>query len=114
MPLDWDYGEILDTCETWIAASGGEPKGLLILRRRSGDLYLESIATLPSAAGNGHGTAMMSAAFQRARSLGLPEIRLVTNALNPALAWYKRLGFVIEREQDLGDRTVVHMVAAVS
>lgn len=114
MPLDWDYGEILDTCETWIAASGGEPKGLLILRRRSGDLYLESIATLPSAAGNGHGTAMMSAAFQRARSLALPEIRLVTNALNPALAWYKRLGFMIEREQDLGDRTVMHMVAAVS
>jgi RimJ/RimL family protein N-acetyltransferase len=111
MPLDWDYGEILDACETWIAASGGEPKGLLILRRRPDDLYLESIATLPSAAGNGHGGAMMSAAFERARSLGLPRIRLVTNALNPALEWYKRVGFVVEREEDLGDRTAVHMMA---
>jgi RimJ/RimL family protein N-acetyltransferase len=113
MPLDWDYGEILDTCEAWIAASEGEPKGLLVLRRRLDDLYLESIATLPSAAGNGHGKAMMSAAFERARTLGLPEIRLVTNALNPALAWYKRLGFVVEREEDRGDRTAVHMVAPV-
>ena len=113
MPLDWNYGDILETCEAWIAASGGEPKGLLILRRRTGDLYLESIATLPSAAGGGHGKAMMSATFERARALGLPEIRLVTNALNPALAWYKRLGFVVEREEDMGDRTAVHLVAAV-
>jgi RimJ/RimL family protein N-acetyltransferase len=113
MPLDWNYGVILDTCEAWIAASGGEPKGLLILRRRPQDLYLESIATLPSAAGNGHGRAMMSATFERARALALPEIRLVTNARNPALAWYKRLGFVVEREQELGDRTAVHLVAPV-
>jgi len=113
MPLDWNYGVILDTCEAWIAASGGEPKGLLILRRRPQDLYLESIATLPSAAGSGHGRAMMAATFERARALALPEIRLVTNALNPALAWYKRLGFVVEREQELGDRTAVHLVAPV-
>jgi len=113
MPLAWDYGEILETCEAWIAASRGEPKGLLILRRRPDHLFLESIATLPSAAGNGHGTAMMSAAFERASALDLPEIRLMTNALNPALAWYKRLGFVVEREEDLGDRTAVHMMAPV-
>lgn len=113
MPLDWDYGEILDTCEAWIAATDSGPKGLLILRRRPGDLYLESIASLPSAAGGGHGKAMMSATFERARSLGLPEIRLMTNGLNPALAWYKRLGFVVEREDDLGDRVAVHLVAPV-
>jgi ribosomal protein S18 acetylase RimI-like enzyme len=56
---------------------------------------------------------MMSATFERARSLGLTEIRLMTNGLNPALAWYKRLGFVVEREDDLGDRTAVHLVAPV-
>lgn len=108
-PLAWDYGEILDECEAWIAP--GED-GLLILRRGSAELYVESIATLPAASGTGLGKAMMRAAFARARGLGLPTVRLMTNARNPALAWYKRLGFVIEREEDMGDRLAVHMAAA--
>ena len=57
----------------------------------------------------------MQATFDRARALGLPEIRLMTNARNPALGWYKRLGFVLDREENMGgDRIAVHMVATVA
>lgn len=108
-PLGWDYRVVLGECEAWLAPDGN---GLLILRRRPDDLYVESIATLPAATGSGLGRAMMEATFRRARALALPKVRLMTNARNPALAWYKRLGFVVEREEDLGDRTAVHLVAA--
>lgn len=114
MPLDWDYARILAECEVWVCSRDGAPAGALILRRGKRDLYLESIATVPGAAGTGLGRAMMVAAFDRARALGLPEIRLKTNALNPALAWYNQLGFAVEREEILADRTAVHMVAAVA
>lgn len=111
IPLEWDYGDVLATCEAWLSPGRD---GLLILRRRPDDLYVESIATLPAAAGTGLGAAMMRAAFDRARALATPRLRLLTNSRNPALAWYKRLGFVVEREEERGDRTAVHLVAEMS
>lgn len=111
IPLEWDYGDVLATCEAWLSPGRD---GLLILRRRPDDLYVESIATLPAAAGTGLGAAMMRAAFDRARALALPRMRLLTNSRNPALAWYKRLGFVVEREEERGDRTAVHLVAEIA
>jgi RimJ/RimL family protein N-acetyltransferase len=112
MPLRWDYASVLAECEAWLSPNSD---GLLILRRAADYLYLESIATLPAAAGSGLGKAMMQATFDRARALGLPEIRLMTNARNPALTWYKRLGFVLDREENMGgDRIAVHMVAKVA
>ncbi len=112
MPLRWDYASVLAECEAWLAPNS---HGLLILRRAAGYLYLESIATLPAVAASGLGKAMMQATFDRARALGLPEIRLMTNARNPALGGYKRLGFVLDREENMGgDRIAVHMVATVA
>ena len=110
-PLEWDYGQVLAECEAWLSPNSD---GLLILRRQPDHLFLESIGTLPSAAGTGLGIAMMQATFARARALGLPKVRLLTNSLNTALAWYKRLGFVVEREDNMGDRTAVYLAARVA
>lgn len=110
-PLEWDYGQVLAECEAWLSPNSD---GLLILRRAADHLFLESIGTLPSATGTGLGSAMMQATFARARALGLPRIRLLTNSLNPALEWYKRLGFVVEREDNMGDRTAVYLAAEVA
>jgi len=110
-PLEWDYGQILEQCEAWLSPNRD---GLLILRREPDHVFLESIGTLPTAAGTGLGNAMMQATFARARALGLREVRLLTNSLNPALAWYKRLGFVVEREENMGDRTAVYLAAKVA
>ncbi len=112
IPLAWDYAAILRECEVWVAGPQSEPDGVLILRR-AGDLVLESIATSPEKSGTGLGRILMDAAFERARALGLPAVRLVTNARNPAVAWYRRLGFRPEREAADGERVIVHMTKAM-
>ena len=109
IPLEWDYGKVLEECEVWLDESGGSLRGVLILRIREEDLFLESIATAPEAAGSGRARLLMEAAFERARELGLNRIALITNSLNPALAWYKRMGFSVELEDIQPQRMVIHM-----
>jgi len=109
IPLEWDYGKVLEECEVWLDESDGSLRGVLILRVREVDLFLESIATAPEAAGSGRARLLMEATFERARELGLNRIALITNSLNPALAWYKRMGFSVELEDIQPQRTVIHM-----
>ncbi|OCW59420.1 GNAT family N-acetyltransferase [Hoeflea olei] len=113
IPLEWDYGQILEECEVWFDEDGGELNGVLILRLQPDRLFLESIATAPSAAGQGRGRALLDATFARARELGLARVGLITNSLNPALGWYKRAGFSVDREDPQPGRVVVYMSAPV-
>jgi GNAT superfamily N-acetyltransferase len=113
IPLEWDYGEILENCEVWFDESGGSLIGVLIFRVLETELFLESIATAPDSAGTGRGRLLFEATFERARKLGLKRIGLITNSLNPALAWYKRMGFLVELEDVQPDRRVIHMSAVV-
>ena len=65
-------------------------------------LLLENVAVLPSAQGTGVGAALLEFAEQRARSLGVPEIRLYTNAaMTENIAWYPRHGY---RETGRGEQ----------
>ena len=109
IPLEWDYGKVLEECEVWLDESRGSLRGVLILRIREDDLFLESIATAPEAAGSGLGRLLLQATFDRARELGLDRVALITDSLNPALAWYKRMGFLVELEDIQPQRTVIHM-----
>tara|TARA_R110000850_G_scaffold10100_10_gene36345 strand:+ start:305 stop:757 length:453 start_codon:yes stop_codon:yes gene_type:complete len=113
IPLEWDYGEILDNCEVWFDESGSVLTGVLIFRVLETELFLESIATAPDSAGTGRGRLLLEATFERARELGLKRIGLITNSLNPALSWYKRMGFSVDREDVQPDRSVIHMSAVV-
>ncbi len=109
IPLEWDYGKILEECEVWFDESGGSLKGVLILRVLSEVLFLESIATAPETAGSGTGRLLLEATFERARELGLNRVGLITNSLNPALSWYKRIGFMVDQEDVRPGRSVIHM-----
>ncbi len=113
IPLEWDYGAILDECEVWFDEEAEVLIGVLILRVRPDQLFLESIATAPQAAGSGRGRLLLEATFERARELGLNRVALITSSLNPAPAWYKRVGFKIDREDVKPGRVVVHMSAYV-
>lgn len=113
IPLEWDYGLVLDECEVWLDESNGSLNGVLILRILTGELFLESIATAPRAAGSGRGRALLEATFDRARELGLNRVGLITNGLNPALSWYKRMGFAVDLEEVQPGRRVIHMSAVV-
>lgn len=113
MPLEWDYGAILRDCEIWLDEANNVLQGVLILKPMEDRLFLTSIATLPEAAGSGRGRALMLAAFERARELGKNRVGLITNSRNPAVPWYKRTGFSVDREDLLPDRSVLHMSASV-
>lgn len=113
IPLEWDYRAIMEECEVWLDESEGLLLGVLILRVMEDELFLESISTAPNIAGSGHGKALLCATFERARELGLKRVGLITNGLNPALSWYKRMGFVVDLEEAQPDRSVIHMSAVV-
>ncbi|MFJ1545652.1 GNAT family N-acetyltransferase [Streptomyces sp. NPDC088246] len=76
--------------------------GVLVLVPHDDHLFLESVAVHPDAAGRGVGRRLLAHVDAYARSLGLPEIRLYTNALmweNQKL--YPRYGYeLVERRVD--------------
>ena len=81
----------------------GEPvRGLVVVVPEADHLYLDAIAVRPDARGTGLGRALLRWVEARARQLGLPEVRLLTNALmweNQKL--YERYGYeVVERRAD--------------
>ena len=81
----------------------GEPViGLVVIEGRGDHLFLDSIAVHPDAHGTGVGRRLLEFVDARARALGLPEVRLYTNALmweNQEI--YPRVGYeVVERRVD--------------
>ncbi|MEU5402498.1 GNAT family N-acetyltransferase [Streptomyces sp. NPDC005963] len=76
---------------------GNPVRGVIVLLPQDDHLLLESVAVHPEAHGKGLGRALLGFAESRARELGLPEIRLYTNALmteNQTL--YPRYGYELE------------------
>lgn len=111
LPLKWDYDGIFSATEVWSVRDKGQLVGVLILRPREDDLYLESVATLPQVQGGGYGNAMLNATEFRARDWGYRAIRLVTGEkLTQNVDWYQRKGFHVENLERLPDRTLVHMI----
>ncbi|MFE4620776.1 MULTISPECIES: GNAT family N-acetyltransferase [Streptomyces] len=81
----------------------GDPvAGLVVVIPEVDHLYLDEVAVHPDAQGTGLGRVLMEWVEARARQLGLPEVRLLTNAMmweNQKL--YERYGYeVVERRAD--------------
>lgn len=110
LPLLADYAQIFRDCEVWVAEAGGL-SAVLILEPRTEDLLIWSIATSPERQTTGLGKAMLAAAEVRARELGLAVIRLYTGAtLRHLIDWYGRHGYTVERNEELSDRAITHMM----
>jgi GNAT superfamily N-acetyltransferase len=96
-PMHADYAAAVATGEAYLAvtaAGAGAVVGLLILVPEPDHLLLENVAVRPSAQGTGIGSRLLEFAEERARELGLSEIRLYTHELmteNQAL--YARRGY---------------------
>jgi ribosomal protein S18 acetylase RimI-like enzyme len=78
--------------------------------REPDHLLVENVAVLPAFQGRGLGRRLMAHAETLAGSMGLGEIRLYTNqrfAENVAL--YRKLGYAVDREEDVGVGIAVHM-----
>jgi ribosomal protein S18 acetylase RimI-like enzyme len=111
IPLQADYQAIMRDMEVWLATSGEQLAGALILDPRADDLLIWSIAIDPSGQGRGLGRSLLAAAEARAREIGHSTVRLYTGtALGHLVGWYARHGYAVERIEALSDRSITHMI----
>ncbi len=80
-----------------------------MLEPRTDHLYLDTVAVRPDAQGAGLGRLLLEFTEARARALGLPEIRLFTNAMmweNQTI--YPRLGYETVERRVTGPYDRIH------
>jgi len=102
-PMEADHAADVAAGKVFVAqAPGGPVVGLVVLEVFKDHLFLDSIAVHPDAHGTGVGRRLLRFVDARARALGLPEVRLYTNALmweNQRI--YPKYGYeVVERRVD--------------
>ncbi|SDE18911.1 GNAT family N-acetyltransferase [Limimaricola pyoseonensis] len=106
-PMTADYAALIAAGEVHVAAGPDGLMGFVVFREDDGHMLLENVAVRPEAAGRGLGRRLIGRCEAAARDLGLPEIRLYTNArMADNLAIYPRLGYAEtgRRHEDGFDR----------
>ncbi|MER5259439.1 MULTISPECIES: GNAT family N-acetyltransferase [unclassified Streptomyces] len=100
VPMEADHAAEVAAGRVYV--TGDPVVGVLVLVPYEDHLFLDSIAVHPEAAGQGVGRRLLTFVDDRARSLGLPEVRLYTNAMmweNQKI--YPRYGYeMVERRVD--------------
>lgn len=99
-PMEADHAANVAAGRVFVA---GEPvAGLVVVEAHEDHFFLDSIAVHPGAQGRGVGRRLLAFVDARARALGLPEVRLYTNAMmweNQEI--YPRYGYeAVERRVD--------------
>ncbi|MFE8954758.1 GNAT family N-acetyltransferase [Streptomyces althioticus] len=113
-PMEADHAANVGAGRVFVAElpdDGGTARlaGLVVLEPRADHLYLDTVAVLPDAQGAGLGRLLLEFAEARARALGLPEIRLLTNAMmweNQKI--YPRLGYETVERRVTGPYDRIH------
>ncbi|MFF8969186.1 GNAT family N-acetyltransferase [Streptomyces sp. NPDC014995] len=99
-PMEADHAA--DVAAGKVFVTGDPVVGLVVVEERADHLFLDSIAVRPDAHGTGVGRRLLHFVDARARALGLPEVRLYTNAMmweNQKI--YPKYGYeVVERRID--------------
>ncbi|MFF9897416.1 GNAT family N-acetyltransferase [Streptomyces longispororuber] len=107
-PMESDHAGNVAAGRVHVAAdAAGAVVGLVVVHAYEDHLYLDNIAVRPDAKGTGLGRLLLEFVEDHARALGLPEIRLYTNAMmweNQKI--YPRFGyeFVERRVEGVYDR----------
>jgi N-acetylglutamate synthase-like GNAT family acetyltransferase len=93
-PMGVDYRVPVAEGRCWVVEHDGRVVGMVQCAERPGYLEVETIAVAEDRQGHGVGTRLLAYAEERARELGLPEVRLYTNeAMTENLEYYPRRGF---------------------
>jgi ribosomal protein S18 acetylase RimI-like enzyme len=109
LPLVADYGELITQGHVHVLENG-EIDALIVLQPLDGVLLVENVAVRPDRQGRGLGRRLMAFAEFRARSLGLPELRLYANEkMTSNIGLYESLGYRETEREAINGRHVVHM-----
>ncbi|GAA2645753.1 GNAT family N-acetyltransferase [Paractinoplanes durhamensis] len=94
-PMGVDYAAVVGEGRCWVdVGDDGRIVGMIQCAVADGFLEVETVAVAPEAHGRGVGSRLLAFAEERARELGLPEVRLCTNeAMTENIAYYPRRGF---------------------
>jgi len=113
-PMDDDYAARIAAGQAWVLEDDASILGLLVLEDAPDHLWLDNIAVDPDLGRKGLGQVLMRFVFDEARQRGVPEVRLLTNALMTRnIGIYQRLGFTeYDRREEKGFFRV-YMRAAV-
>ena len=111
LPMTADYNHAVSAHIIDMMIVSEKIVGLIELVPEPECLLIENVAVLPAEWGNGYGHALMAHAAEIARSLNRKKVRLYTNKLMAEnIALYRKLGYVIDREERTPDgRDAVHM-----
>jgi len=80
-PMDADYLETVRAGTLFVAEDGGSVAGAIVLVPADGHLRIDNVAVDPGRQGAGIGRSLLAFAEDRARELGLAELRLFTHVL---------------------------------
>lgn len=113
LPMEADYAALIAAGLVHVCGAPDEPIepiGLIVLIPERGCLLIENVAVRPEWHGRGAGRRLMAFAEERARALGLPELRLYTNEkMTSNIALYESLGYRRTAREQIGLRQAVHM-----
>jgi ribosomal protein S18 acetylase RimI-like enzyme len=94
-PMSDDYAEVVRESDVFVAESGGDLIGLLVLRVTEEGFLIDNVAVDPAHQGTGLGRALLERAETEARRGGFDSIHLYTHeTMGENLALYQRIGYV--------------------
>jgi GNAT superfamily N-acetyltransferase len=109
LPMVADYGRLIAGGQVHVLENG-ELDALIVLEEEPDVLLVENVAVRPDRQGRGLGRRLMAFAEFRARSLGLPALRLYTNEkMISNIALYESLGYRETGRETIDGRHAVHM-----
>ena len=114
-PMTANYEQAVADHVIDLVEEDGRPIALIEVIPRPSHLLIENVAVLPDRHGEGIGDLLLKRADAIARSLGLRELRLYTNALFSAnISFYAHRGFEeFLRKRHAADGEVIHMKKSV-
>jgi GNAT superfamily N-acetyltransferase len=95
LPMGADYEAEVAANRAVVIETAGSLRGYMIAWPEPDAYFIDNIGVDPAAQGGGMGRCLISHAVSQADRLGLPALRLYTNALmSENLAMYAHIGFV--------------------
>lgn len=110
LPMRVDYGKALHEHRFDVVVESGTILGVIETMQRDDHLWIENVAVVPEAQGRGIGRRLLDHAERIALDVHCFEARLLTNAAFEAnVALYRRLGYVVTREETFLNGITVYM-----